>query len=93
MAGTKAAQAEAAGAGPQAITFRTLTFTIPQTADWPLAVFEAFEDGKTIAAIRSLLGPAQWARFKALDPEPTMKDLEALTASISSAAGFDSPGE
>lgn len=86
------ARAEATG-GPLTATWRDLTLHVPPTDQWPLDVFEAFEDGKVIGAVRALLGPDQWTQVKASTPTPTLADLNTLTAAISNAAGFTSAGE
>lgn len=57
------------------------------TALWPLEVFEAFEDGRVLAALRALLGEEQWATYKAAAPR-TVGDLNILAEKISEAVGL-----
>lgn len=95
-ANTPAVQAvrdEAAAAPePKRLTLAGVEYLLPATSDqWPLAALEGFEEGKIVAAVRSLLGPEQWNRLK--DTGATLADLNVLAEKIASVYGFQSPGE
>ena len=72
-------------------TWRGLTFTVPPAKDWPVEVYEALEDDKVIGATRQLLGPEQWAAFKASTPAPTLADFQTLSELL--AGGGPTVGE
>lgn len=73
------------------VTWRNLSFTVPPTKDWPIDVYEALEDDEVIKATRQLLGPEQWASFKASDPKPTLEDFQTLSELL--AGGGPTVGE
>lgn len=50
---------------------------------------EAFEDGKMITAIRTLMGPKQWAEFKTSKPRITDEDLIDMANTMFEAVGVD----
>jgi hypothetical protein len=76
---------------PVTATWRDLTFTVPPPADWPVEVYEALEDDKVITATRQLLGPEQWAAFKASTPTPTLADFQTVSELL--AGGGPTVGE
>jgi hypothetical protein len=80
------AAVEAQGSAPITFDFRGLAITVPASMDWPFEVIEAFEDGKVSAILRGLLGPEQYAAFKAT--KPTVRDAAALIEALQSAAGI-----
>ncbi len=53
-------------------------------------VIEAFEDNKVATALRTILGPEQWAAFKSR--KRTMTELGELSVALFAAFGT-SPGE
>jgi hypothetical protein len=61
------------------VAWRDLTFTVPPLRLWPVDVYEALEDDRYIEATRALLGPEQWAAFKASTPRPTMEDFNTFS--------------
>ncbi len=70
----------------------------PSVDDWDPDVLEAFENGKAIGALRTLLGSdnyeaarRQFARDNGR--KPTVGDLTGLVSGIAEAYGFDGPGE
>ncbi|MBB6173725.1 hypothetical protein HNR23_003785 [Nocardiopsis mwathae] len=63
----------------------------PSSEDWSLETMEAFEEGKVVSAVRSLLGAEQWQRLKATGA--TLSDLNKLAEQIATAYGFDNAGE
>lgn len=85
--------AEAAGAADaKRLTIGGAEYLLPPTSsEWSLETLEAFEDGKTVAALRGLLGADQWQRLKAAGA--TLNDLNELAEEIARAYGFDTPGE
>lgn len=54
-------------------------------------LLEAFEDGKTATGLRELLGPVQWAQFKAM--QPGAKGLNEMYTLLADELGFTSLGE
>lgn len=76
---------------PVTATWRDLSFTVPPAKDWPVEVYEALEDDKVISATRQLLGPEQWAAFKASDPKPTLEDFQTVSELL--AGGGPTVGE
>lgn len=90
----EAVQAEATGEVVTEVVWRDQKFHIAASADdWPVDVIEAFEQGKAATALAGVLGPAQWARFKATKPAPKVKDLTGLMDTIASKLGFGNAGE
>lgn len=50
--------------------YRDIEFSIESDVDnWELEAMEAFEDGKSITVLRTLLGPEQWGKFMELKPK------------------------
>lgn len=91
-----ALQAEATPDVPQfqtvAVPYGGNVFTVPADREtWSLDVLEALEDDKLVRALRGLLGPKQWGRFKSTNP--LTGDLGKLWEAIGKACGFDSLGE
>ncbi|WP_431870801.1 hypothetical protein [Nocardiopsis eucommiae] len=80
---------------PKVISFRGERFRLPELEGGSLDidVIEAFEDGKVVTAVRSLLGMQQWATVKAMTPKPTMADLEDIADKIAKVYGMGSAGE
>lgn len=77
---------------PKKLTLDGAEYVLPASSDqWPLAALEGFEEGKIVAALRSLLGPQQWARLK--ESGATLSDLNTLAEQIAGVYGFESPGE
>lgn len=77
---------------PKRLSLNGVEYLLPATSDqWPLAALEGFEEGKIVAAVRSLLGAEQWQRLK--DTGATLGDLNALAEQIAAVYGFRSPGE
>ncbi|GAA1470232.1 hypothetical protein NE857_05545 [Nocardiopsis exhalans] len=89
----EAVQAEAtASEAPKKLTLHGSEYLLPASSDqWPLAALEGFEEGKIVAALRSLLGPEQWARLK--EAGATLSDLNTLAEQVATAYGFESAGE
>ncbi|QDQ97983.1 hypothetical protein [Tomitella fengzijianii] len=57
---------EAEGDDTVQIDYRGHTYTVPADQDdWSIDALEAFERNHVVAGVRELLGPEQWARFKA----------------------------
>jgi hypothetical protein len=69
-----------------AVEFRGATYTVDAAGDWDLEVLEALEDGKMTTAVRALLGPDQFAAFKATRPK--VNDLNDLFEAIQTALGI-----
>jgi hypothetical protein len=75
------------------VPWRGRTFTVPPQPQWPVEVWESLEDGKFVAVLRAILGPAQWETFKSSSPPPVLADMSALTDAIAKASGFGDAGE
>ena len=61
-------------------------YEIPRQEDWPLTVFGALARGDLEAALRDLLGEAEWDK---LAPGFTLGRLDLLFTAIAAEAGFD----
>ncbi len=91
------AHLEAIG-GQVTITWEGQTLLLPQTVeDWDPDALEAFENGKAIGALRSLLG-AQYEQARQQfrrdhGRKATVGDLSKIVEAIAEVYGFDSPGE
>lgn len=74
--------------------WRDVEFSVPRFNRWSVDVLEALEDGRIYATLRAVLGPEQWAGFKALEPTPTGADVEEFSAVMArAAASVESLGE
>jgi hypothetical protein len=74
------------------VEFRGHTFEVSREYDeWPLEFLEALEDGKSISIVRGALGPAQWAKVRAMNLK--VGDVRELADDIAVAMGFASAGE
>ena len=67
-------------------TYDGVKYTVDNTMDWDLDVLEAIEDDKIVTIVRALLGPDQWAKFKAKPRKVT--DLNELFEAIAKAVGL-----
>lgn len=67
-------------------TYDGETYTVPNTTEWDLAVIEALEDEKIIAAVRAIVGLDQWAIFKKKPRK--VEDLNSFFEAISQGAGI-----
>ncbi|MFJ1581786.1 hypothetical protein ACIOC1_00415 [Streptomyces sp. NPDC088197] len=75
-----------------AVPYGGQTYTVPASAeDWPLEVLESIDDDKIVIALRVLLGPKQWKRFKST--KPRTRALGELFEAVGKAAGFEGVGE
>jgi hypothetical protein len=81
----KAVKAEALETAIQ-FEFEGVTYTIPPTSEWSVEALEAAEDGKVITFVRSVLGPEQWAAFKAVPRKAA--DLDRFGDALMEAAGL-----
>lgn len=88
-----AAKAETTDATTIEVPWRDLTFTVPVPSEWDVDVVEAIEDERHAAIARGLLGPEQWAQFKASDPKPKVRDIIELVNALSTATTGGSAGE
>lgn len=85
-------EAEAAEKTHIEVEWKGETFEVPKPELWPWEVVEAFDDGKASRAIRELLGPKQYRRWKSLlGPSPIADSGEFMNV-VSEAYGID-PGE
>lgn len=78
---TRATEAKVVGVD---FTFGDRTYHVPPQDDWPIDLAELVEDGKYIAAARTLLGPDQWAVFK---QHHRMGDVEPFFDALGDAVG------
>lgn len=94
-----AAQVEAEGAERMSIDWDGIQVKLPATVeDWDPDALEAFETGKAITALRTVLGSRQydeirkvWASRKGRKPK--LGDMTKLVEDIAKAYGFDGSGE
>lgn len=63
-------------------------YVIPPSSEWSLDIIEAYEDGKVVKTVKTLLGDEQWAKFKSTPR--TVADLGALFEAIQEATGVPS---
>lgn len=63
-------------------------YVVPAPKLWPLEVIEAQEDGRFNAAIRELLGPKQYKKFRS--KPRTLEDLDNISGVLMDAADLDS---
>lgn len=87
---TSAAHAEAVEIKQLAVPFGGDTYMVPLVDEWSIATLEAFENGKGVQLLKSLLGPKQWNRFR--KSYGKKKDVDALAEAIAEAGGFESAG-
>jgi hypothetical protein len=82
---TDGAKAEALG---KKITFthNDVTYTVLESGQWPVEAIERFEDGAVTTAVRLILGPDEWSKFRATDP--VADDVEPLVVALQKAAGI-----
>lgn len=59
------AQKQEAQGKPIVLPFGGDDYTIPTGEDWDIEVLEAAEAGQIVTATKTLLGPEQWAKFRA----------------------------
>lgn len=83
MSNTVKAEATKAKAS---FTFDGVKYSVDSTMDWDLEVLEAVEDDKIVTIVRTLMGPEQWAKFKAKPRK--VADLNALFEAIAKAVGL-----
>jgi hypothetical protein len=69
----------------QPFEFEGETYTAPASSEWDLDVLEALEEGRMIAAVKALVGPEQYARFRAKHSK--IADLEAFMEALQGAVG------
>lgn len=71
---------------PLLCSFDGETYKVPPTNKWDIEVLESFESEKIISAVRALVGPAQWAKFKS--KTRTVEDLNAFVEVLTKATGI-----
>lgn len=83
MAPVTPVKAEAIGT-PVQFEYDGDTYAVAPANEWDLDVLEAFEEGRILATVRSLLGEAQWKTFRAKPRNvQALADLfEALQAAL-----------
>ncbi len=81
-----AAEVAAAGAEVATVKWRDLELVVPKYDRWPVDALEALDDTRLYVFLREILGPEQWAAFKASDPQPVQADAIALSNLIGEAA-------
>lgn len=85
------AEIEASGVETVTVGHNGVKYLVPAARrDAPMEVLEQFEDGNTVSALRVLLGPDQWAAFKAT--KPTIGDVHDLLNAWYAAIGLGSSG-
>lgn len=85
------AEIEATGVETLNLDFKGETYVLPAARrDAPLELAEALEADEMTGALRALLGPDQWARFKAT--KPTIGDRNDLFNAWVETIGLGSTG-
>lgn len=84
-------EAEAKGIETMTLEYGGHGYQIPATVDdWPIEALEAAEAGLPSALMRGVLGPAQYAAFKAR--HSTVKDLRNMSELVAQTSGFNALG-
>lgn len=79
---------------PKFIHHRGERFRLPEAPDLDIDVIEAFEQGKSVTAVKGLLGDASVARIRAMHGgRLSARDLEPVLEQIARVYGFTSVGE
>lgn len=68
-------------------TYKGEEYVAPPGAEWDVDVLELLEDGMLTKALRMLLAPEEWARFKATKPKAP--DLVEFMNAISGNGGVE----
>ncbi len=87
---TEAVKADALGESRK-VTFRTAAFTVDSPDDWLMDFMHHSDRDQITLALEAMLGPEQYAEFRALRPRPKMSEVSAFLNSVLSAFGVD-PG-
>lgn len=66
--------------------FDNRAYEVPRSEDWDLDLLDAFEQGQSVAALRQLLGPEQFQKFRQ-QKKRTTKDINAFYEALGEAAG------
>ncbi|MER6665730.1 hypothetical protein ABT256_14400 [Amycolatopsis japonica] len=72
-----------------AVTWRGKRFTLPSPDRFPLEALEAEEDGKHLTALKLILGPDQYAKWRGL--AATAADAEDFSAVVMKELGRGNP--
>lgn len=64
------------------------TYFVQPAEEWDVEVFLAAEEGKFVTAVKLLLGPAQWKRFKS--KRRVSREVEAIFVAAQEALGSKS---
>lgn len=81
------AELEATNTDTIEVTWREHIFRLPADIDsMPVDVLDAMENSKAYQACQIILGPKQWARFKAA--KPTVSDLSQIMETWAEAVGL-----
>ena len=84
-----AQRAEAAAEDePTVVEFDGDEYTVPAPMDWDLDVFDAIELGQIVRAVRVVLGPEQFAKFR--ENHSKVRDVDAFFSKLAEAQGLDS---
>lgn len=83
---TNAVAAEATGTLVP-VDFRGETYHVPPTNMWPIMALAEFEDGRVVAFLKAILGPAQHATL--LQSGATVGELGDFVTSIQGALGIE----
>lgn len=72
--------------GNHKFTYDGEDYEVPPTSEWDISVIEAVEDEKIVTVVRSILGTAQWAKYKS--KPRNVEDLTKFFEALSKAAGL-----
>lgn len=67
------------------VTWRGVTYTLPQADDFPLDALEAEEQGKHLTALRLVLGPEQYKTWRG--EARTARDAEEFSSEVMTELG------
>jgi hypothetical protein len=73
-------------AAPIEFAFEGATYGVLPTSEWDLDAIEAYEDGRVLSAIRLILSPGDYQRFRAKRRKAA--DLDAFVRAMQGALGI-----
>lgn len=86
MSNSRAARAEATDQ-PTPFEYDGETYTVTASRDWDLDALDAFEEGHIVSAVRIILGPDQFKRFRS--KRRTVGELNDLFEAAQKASGIE----
>lgn len=79
--------------GTLEVSFRGQTYVVDRSATKDIDIVEAIEDRKIVNATKMVLGPEQWAMFRASEPKPNLDTISELFDLLGEAIAGAKAGE